>query len=116
MSLKARKNEGNTREVNNVENLKEILQKEGYNCPDELLRDWSLITGLSKIEQYKAECEFFKKKYGMNLEELETFLHKEKGKENFEKEEDIEDWEFSVNALRWWEKKVKELENVASAS
>ena len=96
--------------------FKEILLKEGYSSPDELIKDWSLITALSKIEQYKGECKFFEKKYGMNLEEFENFLHKEKGKEDFEKEEDIEDWEFSLNALRWGGEKVKELKSATEGS
>ena len=50
--------------------LKEVLFKEGYGSPDELIRDWALIMALSKLEQYKAENDFFEKKYRMNLEEL----------------------------------------------
>ena len=92
--------------------LKDILRKEGYNSSDELIQDWSLITALSKIEQYKAECESFERKYGMKLKEFKSFLHKKKGKEDFEKEEDIENWEFSLNALRWWKERAKELKNV----
>ena len=41
--------------------LKEVLFKEGYGSPDELIRDWALIMALSKLEQYKAESDFFKK-------------------------------------------------------
>ena len=59
-----------------MEVLKEILLKEGFSTPNELLRDWSVITALSKIEQYQAECEYFQKKYGMTLGEFETFLHR----------------------------------------
>jgi len=95
--------------------LKEVLFKEGYGSPDELIRDWAFIMSLSKLEQYKAENDFFKNKYGMDLEEFETFLHKEKGSEDFKKEEDIEDWEFSFNALKWWEEKVRELQHASSS-
>ena len=94
---------------------KEVLFKEGYGSTDEFIRDWALIMALSKLEQYKAENDFFEKKYEMNLEEFESFLHKEKGKEDFQKEENIEDWEFSLDALRWWEEKVRELQSAAGS-
>ncbi len=73
------------------------------------------MEALTKIEQYRAECEFFENKYGMDLKTLERQLHKDKGKENFEKEEDLEDWEFAKKALNWWEKKLKELRLAADA-
>ena len=98
-----------------MEVLKEILLKEGFSSPNELLRDWSLITALSKIEQYQAECEYFQKKYGMTLGEFETFLRREKGKEDFEKEEDVADWEFSLKALVWWKEKVKDLQSASDS-
>jgi len=98
-----------------MEVLKEILLKEGFGSPNELLRDWSMITALSKVEQYQAECEYFQKKYGMTLGEFEAFLHGEKGKEDFEKEEDIADWEFSLKALEWWKEKVKDLQSASDS-
>lgn len=93
----------------------EILTKEGYTSSEDVLRDVSLLLALSKIEQYRAECELLQKKYGMSVAEFETSVHKEKGEEDFEKEADLEDWEFSWNALRWWEQKVKELQGVKSS-
>jgi hypothetical protein len=84
-------NEGNTMTV-----LTEVLLEEGYNSTDELVRDWALLVALSRLEQYQAECEFFEKKHNMSLEQ-------------FGQEEDIEDWEFSCNALKWWQAKAKEL-------
>jgi len=98
-----------------MEVLKEILLKEGFSSPNELVRDWSLITALSKIEQYQAECECFQKKYGMTLGEFEAFLRREKGKEDFEKEEDVADWEFSLKALEWWKEKVKDLQSASDS-
>jgi len=40
---------------------------------------------------------------------LNSNIHNVKGKEDFQKEEDLEDWEFANKALKWWEKKLKEL-------
>ena len=51
----------------------------------------------------------FKEKYGMELEDFKRTLHKEKGNEIFEKEEDLEDWEFVTHAVKWWKEKTHEL-------
>lgn len=89
--------------------LTEVMLEEGYNSTDELVRDWALMIALSRLEQYQAECEFFEKKHNMSLEQFERLIHEEKGHEDFGQEEDIEDWEFSCNALKWWQAKAKEL-------
>jgi hypothetical protein len=47
------------------------------------LVEWTLLLALSRLEQYKAEYESFERKYGMNLEKFEVFLHREKGVEGF---------------------------------
>ena len=95
--------------------LTELLLEEGYNSTDELVRDWALMIALSRLEQYRAECEFFEKKHNTSFEQFERVAHQKKGHEDFEQEEDIEDWEFSANALRWWQAKVEELRNAADA-
>ena len=95
--------------MNSTHSAREILFKEGYTSPEHFIRDSALIIALSKIDQYKAECDSYKEKYGMEMEELEVILHKKKGAEDFEKEEDLEDWEFAVHAVRWWQEKADEL-------
>ncbi len=92
--------------------LTEVLLEEGYNSTDELARDWALMVALSRLEQYQAECDFFKKKYHMSLEQFEHLAHQKKGHEDFEQEADIEDWEFSTNALKWWQARVEKLEAI----
>ncbi|NJN99398.1 MAG: hypothetical protein HC875_37530 [Anaerolineales bacterium] len=89
--------------------LSEVLLEEGYHSTDELARDWALMVALARLEQYQAECEFFEKKYNLPWEQFDRLVHREKGHEDFEQEEDIEDWEFSANALKWWQAKVEEL-------
>ena len=96
-------------------NLEEVLLKEGYGSPKELVRDWALMTALSRLEQYRAECEFFERKYGLKFDAFEKILHSKKGREDFEKEADLEDWEFASSAHRWWEKQVKELQCAAES-
>jgi hypothetical protein len=86
-----------------------ILAAEGYTSAEDLLTDVILLNSLSKKEQYKAEIENFEHKYKMSFEEFESQLHREKGVEDFRKEEDLEDWQFAINALKWWTKKAEDL-------
>jgi len=95
--------------MNPSRTAEEILSKEGYTSPNDFVRDSALLIALSKIDQYQAECDLLKEKYGMELEELEARLHKIKGTEDFEKEEDLEDWEFALSAVKWWREKADEL-------
>lgn len=95
--------------------LTEILLEEGYNSTDELIRDWTLMVALSRVEQYQAEYDFFVRKYNVTLEEFEQQIHAEKGQEDFEQEDDLTDWEFSTHALAWWQAKVEELNRAADA-
>ena len=87
----------------------EILIKEGYLTQEAFIKDSALIIALSKIEQYQAECDFFNHKHNMEVKEFEQHLHQEKGMEDFKKEEDLEDWEFTLSALKWWKEKANEL-------
>lgn len=87
----------------------EILLREGYESLGSFIHDSVLIIALSKIDQYEAECDLFAGKHGMSLEDLESILHKDRGSEDFEKEEDLEDWEFAVHAVKWWKERADEL-------
>jgi hypothetical protein len=87
----------------------EVLLREGYGSSESFVTHYALIIALSKIDQYQAECDLYSEKYGMNAESLEGDLRKVKGAEDFEKEEDLEDWEFAMDALKWWQKKADEL-------
>jgi len=98
-----------------MDSINEVLLREGYGSPHALIKDWALIVALSKLEKYRAECDFFQKKYGTTLEDFEAQLHRERGQEDFEKEDDINDWEFSLEALKWWEKKIKELQDASDS-
>ena len=87
--------------------FEEVLYSEGYDSTKAVVRDWALLVSLSRVEQYRAECDFFQKKYGMSMEEFEFRLHQEKGYEDFAKEDDMADWQFSLQALKWWAEKAK---------
>ncbi len=92
-----------------AEAAKEVLLKEGYFSGERLIRDQALLIALSKIEQYKAECDYYEHKYGSLIDDFEAALRAERGKEDFQKEEDLDDWEFASAALKWWTGKADEL-------
>ena len=92
--------------------IKDILLEDGYASSEDLVKDWSRLVVLSRIEQYRAEKEAFEQKYGASVSEFEKELHARKGGEDFAKEEDLEDWEFACRALTWWEDKLRALQNV----
>ena len=93
-----------------MEASEEVLFSEGYDSPSALIRDWALIVSLSRVEQYRSECDFFQNKYGMTMEDFESHLNEERGHEDFEKEDDMAACQFSLEALKWWEEKVKNLQ------
>lgn len=93
------------------ETISDILSHEGYGSGNAFLKDATGFLALAKVEQYRAECEFFERKYGMRLEQLREALQNTKGEEEFDREEDLADWEFAEVALRWWEEKIRELKS-----
>jgi hypothetical protein len=95
--------------VNVMTAATQVLLEEGYRSTEELLRGWALMTAMSRLEQYRAESELFEKKYLSTLAEVERATHSTKGQESFEREEDLEDWEFAEKALAWWQSRVEEL-------
>jgi len=46
----------------------------------------------------------------MTMEEFEFYIHGDRGSENFEEKDNINDWKFSLEVLKWWEKKSKRYE------
>ena len=97
--------------MQNAAIINEILFEDGYLSSDDVLKDWSIMIALSRIDQFRAEMESFENKYKKSFDSYEKDLHVVKGKEDFEKENDLEDWEFACKALVWWEDKLQALRN-----
>ena len=97
--------------MSSLDVVKEVLSREGFNSMESFAHEWAYIMSLSKLEQYKAEVEYFEKKYGKAFEEFDSLVHQEKGREDFKKEEDLEDWQFSLDAMKWWQEKLEGLQN-----
>jgi len=38
----------------------EVFFRERYGSPNAIAKNWALLVVLSKVEQYRAECDFFK--------------------------------------------------------
>ena len=93
----------------------QVLLEDGYRSMDDVFRGWALMTAMSKLEQYRAECESLAKKHGRTLAEFESAAHAVKGREDFDTEDDLEDWEFAAQALVWWQAKIEELRIAASS-
>ena len=97
--------------MQNTAIINEILFEDGNLSSDDVLKDWSIMITLSRIDQFRAEKERFENKYKKSFDSYEKKLHAVKGKEDFEKENDLEDWELACKALILWEDKLQALRN-----
>lgn len=88
--------------------ISEILNKTGQ-TESVVLREYFILTGLTKLSRYEAECSRFKKKYGEPLESFRDMLNQKRNEEDFEQEDDLMDWEFANAALNWWQSRISEL-------
>ncbi|MCK4763212.1 MAG: hypothetical protein KAW12_13530 [Candidatus Aminicenantes bacterium] len=79
-------------------------------------KDAAFLFILARIDQYKGEKEFFDNKYKRNFYEVEQEAHAVKGKEDFQLEEDLEDWEFAIKSLEYWTKEYQKLRNNAAVA
>ncbi len=88
--------------------IAEILNKTGQ-TEAMILREYLILTGLSKLSHFEAECARFERKYGESLESFRDILSQKKNEEDFEQEDDLMDWEFADAALNWWQSRISEL-------
>jgi len=92
--------------------IAEILNKTGQ-TESMVLREYLILTGLTKMTRYEAECSRFKNKYGEPLESFRDMLNKKRNEEDFEQEDDLMDWEFADAALNWWQSRIAELRHAS---
>ena len=89
--------------------LNEILKEFSMDITS-VLKDYLFTEILARIADFKAEVEYFEKKYGKSFEEVQKeYLENE---ENFEIYEDLMAWEFAIEGLKYCEKKLNELKSV----
>lgn len=89
--------------------LKDIYQEMEIS-PLGILKNYALSFVNGKIHKYDAEKSYFEKKYGQSLEELRRKIDAMENEENFEWEDDLNDWEFAVENLKYWKRKAEELQ------
>ena len=79
--------------------------------PVGLLKNYALNLVNGKIHKYEVEKSCFEKKYGQSLEEFRRKIDVMENEENFEWEDDLGDWEFAVENLKYWKRKAAELQS-----
>jgi hypothetical protein len=65
----------------------------------------------SKIQKYEAENSLLVNKYGLSFEEFRFKIEKETNVENFSVEEDLLDWQFIIENLRYWKDQLSGLKD-----
>lgn len=92
-----------------------IIEKSGdAENKEELVKEISLLIALSKRDRYKLENDKFEQKYQMSIDNFEKMLHSQKNHEEYDKENDLDDWEFAIASQNWWEKGIEELLDVSN--
>jgi hypothetical protein len=84
--------------------------------PLDILKSYAINHTLGKIQKYGTEGQLFAAKYHCSFDQFKKRLNTMKDKENFEWEDDFLDWEFSVENLKTWKKKLLELTSHGSSS
>lgn len=86
----------------------EVLEKTGQ-TETMILREHTILTILTKLSRYEAECTLYEKKYDASLESFRRKLEQKMNSENFIEEDDLLDWEYADSARNWWRMKMKEI-------
>jgi hypothetical protein len=78
--------------------------------PVNLLKEYAMSVAYSKIDKYNAESTFFQRKYKCSFEEFRAKVDEMENEENFEWEDDLMDWEFAYQNLKYWKNKLSEIQ------
>ena len=88
--------------------VEEILKRTGQ-TENSIIREHLLLTALSKLSRYEAECANFEKTNGQTLESFRMIIEMKKGEEDFAEEDELMEWEFANSAYQWWKGQIEEL-------
>lgn len=86
------------------------LYQEMAISPVMLLTNYALSHIHAKIQKYTAENAYFEKKYGGTLKKLKSKVELMENEENFEWEDDLMDWEFAVENVTLWRKRLQDIQ------
>ena len=86
----------------------DVFNSFGIGSVETILLNEAIMILLTKESRYNAEYNQFKKKYNSEFEDFKKKVESS-GKEDFEVEDDLMDWEFAANALKMIEEKKRVL-------
>ena len=84
--------------ININDELGNLLNKENIN-PENALKEYVTLDLLNKRDKYLSQIKAFESKYRAQFNEVEKKTHDKKNEEDFQKEEDLMEWEFAINSL-----------------
>ena len=90
------------------EAVQDVFRSFGISDVSALLENEAIMMLLTKESRYRAEYNQFRKKYNSEFDDFKTKVESS-GKEDFEVEDDLMDWEFAANALRSIDEKKRSL-------
>jgi len=92
------------------EAVKSLMKELAVADASEIIRD-SLVTEiLCKVSDFSDEVKHFEEKYGKQFDEFNKEY--ESNEEDFEKYDDLMEWEFAQQGKTYWESKLKEAKSV----
>ncbi len=87
----------------------EFLEKTGQ-TETTILCEHAILTIMTKLSRYEAECALYEKKYDASLESFRRKLKQKLNSENFtEEDDDLLDWEYANSARNCWRMKMKDI-------
>ncbi len=76
-----------------------------------ILKNYALDMVMAKIQKYEAESKKFSKQYHTTFSRFKKKVESIKQGENFRWEEDLLDWQFAEENLKYWKKVLKNIKS-----
>ena len=93
-----------------AEPLQHVLQELRIKNAADIIKDYAMTEILCKISDFSQEAFSFQKKYGQTLAEAK--ISYESGEEDFERYDDLMEWEFATQGKEYWEQQLEKLKYV----
>jgi len=89
--------------------MKAVLKKQIDDMSEDELKEVLRREYLRKLTRYRITDDFYRNKYGMDLDGFEKENIIEKQGYSFEVESDAQEWELAIDGIKTIDKKMKEL-------
>ena len=86
-----------------------VLKKQIDDMTEDELREILRRDYLKKLTRYRLTDDFYKKRYGMDLEGFQKANIVQRESYSFEVETDAQEWELAIDGIETVERKLKEL-------